>query len=164
MRSAAGPQPIPAQRPAAPAPPLPASATEQQPIQVNVVAQPVSTSLGKAPLANRTQTVVEAPDDALVLRFTLFSRSGRIWSYPYSYVGLIECPSPRELVIHCSSSEVELIAVSGRGLDRLHPLLATHRLVSLAESEHPNYDTAAIVVATITVRRAPAPNEKAPQQ
>jgi len=77
-----------------------------------------------------------------------------VWSYPYSYVGLVELPSADRLVIHCNSREIEAIEVTGRGLDEAAKLLATQRLVGLTESDHAAFADDGVCIANITVRYA----------
>lgn len=87
------------------------------------------------------------------LRFTVISRTGHRWSYPYSYVGLIDCPSPENIVIHGNCGSVEVISIKGRGLDRVFALLESQRLTELVESDRPAYESGPIVVAEVKVKR-----------
>lgn len=87
------------------------------------------------------------------VRFSLQSRTGQHWSYPYSYLGLIELPSPDILSLHCNSRELALIEIRGRSLGEIARLLATHRIVSITETDHPAYARTGVCVSDILVNR-----------
>jgi hypothetical protein len=93
------------------------------------------------------------PTEASPARFALITRKGEYSSYPYAYVGLIECPTPTALTIKCNCSEVSCIEVRGRGLDQVAIVLSSQRLIALTESEHPDYLGSGTVVRSIEILR-----------
>ncbi len=87
-------------------------------------------------------------------RFALVARDGRCWSYPYSYVSLIEYPSPDQIVIQCNCRAVKSIVIRGRGLEEIVGQLTLHRGVTIAESSHPAFSPTPTTVTEITVTAA----------
>ena len=88
----------------------------------------------------------------------MISRTGEYWSYPYAYVGLVECPSPEAISIHCNSGEVASIEIRGRGLDAIAVALSSQRLLAVTESDHADFRGQGTVVAALTIRRAGKPD------
>ena len=111
-------------------------------------------SLGKAAAPAATPSVGDLSEkpSAPSSRFLLLTRKGGTWSYPYSYVGLIELPNPETLVIYCNSREVERIEITGRCLDEVAELLHAQRLGSLAEADNVNFAAAGVFVRQIAVK------------
>lgn len=150
------PSPAPA---TPPPPPAPQTIIIQAPPPPNVIiqsapptqAEPISKRIASIPSPSNSVSIVEAELDQHPVRFTLFGRSGHVWSYPYGYVGLIECPSPGEIMIYCTCGDVVTIAIRGRQLARVATLLSSHRLVSLREDEHPEFVTNGPVIEEIAV-------------
>ena len=130
--------------------------------QPAVPAPPIAPPIPEKPVAATASTpfaialpYIEAGQGApLPVRFALLSRAGAYWSYPYGYVGLVECPTPELLVIHCESTEVQSIEVRGRRLDDVANLLTSQRLVLLRESDHPAYPADTPIVGDIVINRA----------
>ncbi len=87
-------------------------------------------------------------------------RTGAYWSYPYAYIGLIECPAANSLIIRCDSSEFDHIEIKGVGLDRLLVPLTEHRIVSLREVDNLRFASEGFTVLSIEVR---AKKEKKPR-
>lgn len=84
-----------------------------------------------------------------VLRLGLIKRDGHRYSYPYSYIGLIEMPSPELLIIHPNCALVGPIQIRGRGLQDIARLLDQHRLVSITEMAHPEFAEGPVAIASI---------------
>jgi len=63
-------------------------------------------------------------------------------------------PSPETLVIHGNSRELVSIEICGRGLGEIARLLASQRLVSLTEADHPAYARSGVNIAKITINKA----------
>ena len=87
----------------------------------------------------------------LAIRFSLISRQRTRWSYPYSYLGLIEAPSSEEMILHCNCGLVKVIQIKGRGLEPILHLLGLQRLIELWEGDHPIFDTSETVVSKISI-------------
>lgn len=97
---------------------------------------------------------VEAQSSSLgPSRFAVITRTGEYWSYPYSYVGLIECPSPESLTIHCCDGKVASIEISGRGLDAVAVSLCRQRLIAITESDHVDFRQGGVVVSRVQIIR-----------
>ncbi len=110
----------------------------------------------KTSLPDPTAAVEEVyGSDPLPSRFTLVSRTGAFWSYPYALTGLIECESPELIVIHCGSREVDGIEIHGQALDGVAKLLAAQRLLTLRESDHDAFDSDGVTVREIAILFAP---------
>ena len=90
-------------------------------------------------------------DGVVAVRLALVSRQGQHWSYPYGYMGLIDCPTPASLIIHANCGTVDTIQLEGRGLDALLHLLDLQRLTEIRESLQPDYSDAPTLVSKITI-------------
>lgn len=134
----------------------PAAPPAPVPTQVIILAPPPPAPVPvppPPPPPTIVRVVNEAPPPT-PQRFTLNSRNGRFWSYPYSYVGLIEMPSPELLIIHCNSREIEAIEITGRALDQIAKKLVVQGLTTITESDNVTFERAGACVKTITVRYA----------
>lgn len=112
---------------------------------------PPSLRVSQAPLAYEVAEEGSPQPD----RFVLVSRTGVYRSYPYSLVGLIECPTPDRLVLNCTGGGVEKITITGRGLDKLAGLFSARRLVRLSESDHDAFAMEGVVVMSVVVGAQP---------
>ena len=120
---------------------------------------PVSVALGAKNSFGKSSAAKEAAPapvdtgfgDMPAARFALVARDGRCWSYPYSYVSLIECPSPNQILIQCNCRAVKSIVIRGRGLDEIVGQLTLHRGVTIAEADHVAYAPTKTAVTEISV-------------
>ena len=92
-------------------------------------------------------------DSAVAMRFKLLTRQGQQWSYNYSYISLIELPTPQTLMISCNCKHTEVITIEGRGLDLLAHLLDLHRITIIRESIHPAYTGGPVAIKSIAVKK-----------
>lgn len=91
----------------------------------------------------------EAPD-----RILFVSQNGDLWSYPYSHMGLIESPTPEEIIIQGGCQVVENIVLYGQNLEQLMADLNAHTVREIIEGS----DAKGWVVDQITVIRRPTDN------
>lgn len=125
--------------------------------------RPMSPSLGSKPAPPASPTAMVAdlpyteapPNEAPPARFALITRKGEYSSYPYAYVGLIECPTPAALSIKCNCSEVSCIEVRGRGLDQIAVALCSQRVMAISETENPEYQDCCVIVSSVEILRKP---------
>jgi hypothetical protein len=111
--------------------------------------------------AAATQPFVEAAASApLPVRFAVISRTGEYWSYPYAYVGLVECPTPELITIHCCDEAVSSIEITGRGLDAVATALYNQRLLAVTESDHADFRQDGVVVAKVLINRTAEETKK----
>lgn len=90
-------------------------------------------------------------------RIGLKWRSGAHWSYPYSYIGMIECQSPDRLIIRCNSPEVAYFEVIGLGLNYLIGPLSEHRVVLLSEADNPLFRRGKVMIKSIVMHAPEKP-------
>lgn len=88
--------------------------------------------------------------NAPLSRFAVKTRKGEYWSYPYSHVGLIECPSQDRIVIHCNCGLVKTIEIKGRGLRKIAEYLTEARLQIIYETDNPKFVKEETVVVSVT--------------
>lgn len=78
---------------------------------------------------------LEVPADGVTAtRITFFTRTGKQWSYPYSYIGLIDMPHPSQITIHGTCGTMESTIIQGQHLSELARLLDLHRISHIRET------------------------------
>ena len=91
---------------------------------------------------------------APLARFIVNCRDGRVWSYPYSFVGLIDCPSGERLVLNCICGTIKTIEFKGRGLRELATYLAAGRVQTITETASAAFTKEPTVVAQVLIELA----------
>lgn len=115
--------------------------------------KPPFTGAVSAALVDAAEPYRESALGALpVVRFEMQTRRGFLCSFPYSHVGLIECPSPESILMHCTGGGVASIAITGRGLDQIARLLTAQRLLSIVESDQTTIPTTQVAIREIAIR------------
>jgi hypothetical protein len=110
--------------------------------------------LRQAESANyRRQTCYDAieGEGVTALRLVVILRDGHRFSFPYSHLGLIEMPSPGELVIYPTMGNRGPVTVKGRGIGMLAHLLDLHRLHVVREAPHAGIEDDDVIVSSIRV-------------
>lgn len=111
-------------------------------------------TVGSDPLVTGDEpfTVVDV-GSAPLARFTVACRDGRVWSYPYAYVGLIDCPSGEQLVLHCTCGSTKTIEFRGRGLRQLADYMAVGRVQRVIETTQAAFSKEPTVVSAVVMHK-----------
>lgn len=94
-------------------------------------------------------TAGEAP----LARFSLYSRDGKMHSYAYSLVGLIESPSGELIRLDCNCGSIDSIEIAGCGLRRAAEMLAAGRVQAFRETASHGFSPSESCVSSITINR-----------
>lgn len=104
-------------------------------------------------LMNSDLPYVEVPADGVTAtRTTFVKRDGTQWSYPYSYIGLIEMTHPCHITIHGTCGTMESTIIQGQHLSELARLFDLQRLTHVSESHLGDPQQVGVVVETIRIQ------------
>jgi len=114
---------------------------------------PAASPAPEKPAPRRTEeqtTCCEiVPTDRTLTRFTVQKRDGRIFSYPYALISLVELPSGDRLVLHCNCEKLKRIEVEGYGLLKVAEAFSEGRLRAIREASNPRFATGDLSISKI---------------
>lgn len=123
---------------------------------------PVPPAAAMPPPALAPSFVAADPTAPPPPRITFVSRLGKVWSYPYHYISLVECLTPDRLTIHCNCGAVDRIEIRGRCLDQLVGRISAQQLASVVETEHPHFAQDGTIVTKLAIFQAKRTIEEQP--
>jgi hypothetical protein len=94
---------------------------------------------------------IVATADAPLVRFSLYMRDGKMFSYPYTLVSLVESPSGELITLHCNCQQIRKIEIEGRGLRKIAEAFSKGRLRSVHEVTNPRFKTGDVLVSVIRI-------------